>query len=144
MKPAMNATIQIAEVLNVSPNQIKSVTEMAWVYCVVVFGKRATFVSKKKVEAIEMGKSLTFTAGQSGMSTKYAWFGGDDIESSPVCVGYAGRSGDKQCFYVSFQGQEHFCYDGQLSPTLEKLGLSLVDARGQKVATFEEAFNAYA
>ena len=45
----MSATIQIAEVLNVSPNQIKSVREMAWVYCVVVFGKRATFVSKKKV-----------------------------------------------------------------------------------------------
>lgn len=48
----MNATVQIAEVLNVSPNQIKSVREMAWVYCVVVFGQRATFVSKKKVEAI--------------------------------------------------------------------------------------------
>lgn len=47
----MNATIQIAQVLNVSPNQIKSVREMAWVYCVVVFGQRATFVSKKKVEA---------------------------------------------------------------------------------------------
>ena len=55
----MNATIQIAEVLNVSPNQIKSVREMAWVYCVVVFGKRATFVSKKKVEAITVeGKQL--------------------------------------------------------------------------------------
>jgi hypothetical protein len=46
--------IQIAEVLNVSPNQIKSVREMAWVYCVVVVGQRATFVSKKKVEAKKM------------------------------------------------------------------------------------------
>jgi hypothetical protein len=50
----MNATIQIAQVLNVSPNQIKSVREMAWVYCVVVSGQRATFVSKKKVEAVKM------------------------------------------------------------------------------------------
>lgn len=55
----MNATIQIAQVLNVSPNQIKSVREMAWVYCIVVFGQRATFVSKKKVEAIKVEKVLS-------------------------------------------------------------------------------------
>ena len=44
-------TNQIAQVLNVAPNQIKSVTELYYVYCVVVFGRRATFVSKKKVAA---------------------------------------------------------------------------------------------
>jgi hypothetical protein len=143
----MNATIQIAQVLNVSPNQIKSVREMAWVYCVVVFGQRATFVSKKKVEALTMEKSLTFTAGQAGMNGKvYSYFGGEDIDSSPVCVGYAGASGDKQCFYVWLRDQdkEYFCYDGILEPTLKKLGLALVDARGESVLTFEQAFNAYA
>lgn len=61
----MNATIQIAEVLNVSPNQIKSVREMAWVYCVVVFGKRATFVSKKKVEAVTVEKVLSVSMMES-------------------------------------------------------------------------------
>jgi hypothetical protein len=40
---------QIAKALNVDPEQIKSVREMAWVYCVVVYGRRATFVSKKVV-----------------------------------------------------------------------------------------------
>ncbi len=44
-----NTTAQIATFLNVSPNQIKSVTEMAWVFCVVVKGCRARFVSKKVV-----------------------------------------------------------------------------------------------
>ena len=46
----MNVTTQIAKAMNVSPNQIKSVREMAWVYCVVVHGQRATFVSKKVVK----------------------------------------------------------------------------------------------
>lgn len=48
-----NTTAQIATFLNVSPNQIKSVTEMAWVYCVVVRGRRARFVSKKVVKTEE-------------------------------------------------------------------------------------------
>ncbi len=41
---------QIAKALNVAPEQIKSVREMAWVYCVVIYGRRATFVSKKAVQ----------------------------------------------------------------------------------------------
>jgi len=45
-----NQIAQIATSLNVSPNQIKSITEMAWVYCVVVRGCRARFVSKKVIE----------------------------------------------------------------------------------------------
>ena len=45
-----NTTAQIATFLNVSPNQIKSITEMAWVFCVVVRGCRARFVSKKVVK----------------------------------------------------------------------------------------------
>jgi hypothetical protein len=45
-----NTTAQIATFLNVSPNQIKSVTEMAWVFCVVVKGCRARFVSKKVIK----------------------------------------------------------------------------------------------
>ena len=51
-----NTTAQIATFLNAAPNAIKSVTEMAWVFCVVVRGQRARFVSKKviKVEVVEM------------------------------------------------------------------------------------------
>lgn len=50
-----NTTAQIATFLNVAPNAIKSVTEMAWVYCVVVKGCRARFVSKKVIKGeIEM------------------------------------------------------------------------------------------
>jgi len=45
-----NTTAQIATFLNVAPNAIKSVTEMAWVFCVVVKGCRARFVSKKVVK----------------------------------------------------------------------------------------------
>ena len=45
-----NTTAQIATFLNVSPNQIKSVSEMAWVFVVVVRGCRARFVSKKVVK----------------------------------------------------------------------------------------------
>ena len=47
-----NTTAQIATFLNVSPNQIKSVTELAWVFCVVVRGRRARFVSKKVVKEV--------------------------------------------------------------------------------------------
>ncbi len=50
---------QIAKVLNVSPEQIKSVREMAWVYCVVVAGCRATFVSKKAVQ-VQVIESVEF------------------------------------------------------------------------------------
>lgn len=38
---------QIAAHLNCQETEIKSILEMAWVYCVVVKGRRATFVSKK-------------------------------------------------------------------------------------------------
>ena len=47
-----NTTAQLATFLNVSPNQIKSVTEMAWVFCVVVRGQRARFVSKKIIKEV--------------------------------------------------------------------------------------------
>lgn len=52
MTTTQNTTAQIATFLNVSPNQIKSVTEMAWVFCVVVKGCRARFVSKKVVKEV--------------------------------------------------------------------------------------------
>ena len=45
-----NTTAQIATFLNVSFNQIKSVTELFYVFCVVVKGQRARFVSKKVVK----------------------------------------------------------------------------------------------
>lgn len=49
------AHAQIATFLNVAPNAIKSVTEMAWVFCVVVRGQRARFVSKKVIKVeVEM------------------------------------------------------------------------------------------
>ena len=66
---------QIAKVLNVAPEQIKSVREMAWVYCVVVFGQRATFVSKKKVNlSIEQvaAEVATKLKGQ-GIKHAQAW-----------------------------------------------------------------------
>ena len=47
-----NTTAQLATFLNVAPNAIKSVTEMAWVFCVVVKGCRARFVSKKVVKEV--------------------------------------------------------------------------------------------
>src|SRR6478672_317790 len=45
----MNAhiTVQIANHLKVSPNQIREIREWAKVYWVIVQGKRPTFVSKK-------------------------------------------------------------------------------------------------
>lgn len=54
-----NTTAQIASFLNVAPNAIKSVTELFYVYCVVVKGCRARFVSKKiiKVETMEIKKA---------------------------------------------------------------------------------------
>lgn len=53
-----NTTAQIATFLNVAPNAIKSVTELAWVFCVVVRGQRARFVSKKVVkEDVKMSDS---------------------------------------------------------------------------------------
>lgn len=76
----MNVTIQIAEVLNVSPNQIKSVREMAWVYCVVVFGQRATFVSKKKVEAVKVAKTKWDIAVEvAALIGGNPWTGGDKV-----------------------------------------------------------------
>lgn len=59
-----NTTAQIATFLNVSPNQIKSVTEMAWVFCVVVRGRRARFVSKKVIEVKTMSLSLSLEDAQ--------------------------------------------------------------------------------
>lgn len=50
---ATNTTAQIATFLNVSPNQIKSVTELFYVFCVVVKGCRARFVSKKIVKEVK-------------------------------------------------------------------------------------------
>ena len=47
-----NTTAQLATFLNVAPNAIKSVTEMAWVFCVVVRGQRARFVSKKIIKEV--------------------------------------------------------------------------------------------
>ncbi|MEW5856410.1 MAG: hypothetical protein AB1861_03390 [Cyanobacteriota bacterium] len=46
---ATSTVIAIANHLGVSPNQIKKVTELAQVWCVVVQGRRPRFVSKRKV-----------------------------------------------------------------------------------------------
>ncbi|MEM9805869.1 MAG: hypothetical protein AAF959_11360 [Cyanobacteria bacterium P01_D01_bin.56] len=55
----MNSQVvtSIASYLNVSPNQIKSVTELAWVWSVVVHGCRARFVSKK-IKMVEKTLSI--------------------------------------------------------------------------------------
>jgi|GEM_PF-3471904 len=72
-----NTTAQIATFLNVSPNQVKSVTEMAWVFCVVVRGCRARFVSKKiiKVETkmtdTELGQSIAKAIKATGNSANF-------------------------------------------------------------------------
>lgn len=75
----MNVTIQVAEVLNVSPNQIKSVREMAWVYCVVVFGQRATFVSKKKVEVSKVETRHSIAVKVADLIGGKVWMGGDKV-----------------------------------------------------------------
>ncbi|MCA6508137.1 MAG: hypothetical protein IM586_17260 [Pseudanabaena sp. M172S2SP2A07QC] len=62
-----NTTAQIASFLNVAPNAIKTVTEMAWVFCVVVKGCRARFVSKKVVKEVKMfDEKLMKIAGVGG------------------------------------------------------------------------------
>lgn len=71
-----NTTAQIATFLNVSPNQIKSITEMAWVYCVVVKGQRARFVSKKVVKEVTMSKPIT--KAEQKRDTKELVFSGSD------------------------------------------------------------------
>lgn len=85
---ATNTTAQIATFLNVSPNQIKSVTEMAWVFCVVVKGCRARFVSKKVVkEQITMSKPIT--KAEQKRDTKELVFSGSEYR---VILGIYGQS----------------------------------------------------
>ena len=56
-----NTTAQIASFLNVAPNAIKSVTEMTWVFCVVVKGCKARFVSKKIIKETIMNPNIPQT-----------------------------------------------------------------------------------
>ena len=53
-----HVTNQIAAFLNVAPSQIVKITEMAWVYVVVVAGRKARFVSKKVVKMVRTDSQL--------------------------------------------------------------------------------------
>jgi hypothetical protein len=85
----MNLTIQVAEVLRVSPNQIRSVTELAWVYCVVVAGRRAAFVSKKKVVAVKLLRTRWDIAQEvASLIGGKPWKGGDKVRVYKGDYGY--------------------------------------------------------
>jgi hypothetical protein len=90
-----NTTAQIATFLNVSPNQIKSVTEMAWVFCVVVKGCRARFVSKKASRKKKMKKDDSF----SELANK--------ISSDLDCTSKVWEKGDKVRVYLSHRGKDY-------------------------------------
>jgi hypothetical protein len=92
-----NTTAQIATFLNVSPNQIKSVTEMAWVFCVVVKGCRARFVSKKAVKEKEKEKGMEMTRSQ--LANK--------ISSDLDCTSKVWEKGDKVRVYLSHRGKDY-------------------------------------
>ena len=80
MTTTANTIAQIASFLNVSPNQIKSITEMAWVFCVVVKGCRARFVSKKviKKESVKVLKMQVTLGGD--------WLCLAEIEGDRKCL----------------------------------------------------------
>ena len=74
---------QIAAFLNVTQDQIKSVTEFTYVYNVVVFGRRARLVSKKVVKKMKVtisgvnlptvfagNKSFRFSRGTEGFAAR--------------------------------------------------------------------------
>lgn len=84
-----STTAQLATFLNVSPNQIKSITEMYWAFCVVVKGCRARFVSKKVV--------ITENKMFNEKLMKIVGIGGDTIvinaERKKLVQGYIVRKG---------------------------------------------------
>ena len=73
---------QIAAFLNVTQDQVKSVTEFAFVYNVVVFGRRARFVSKKVVKMeptkYELAVQIQQIWATEGWRAK-VWTGGDVV-----------------------------------------------------------------
>lgn len=89
-----NTTAQIATFLNVAPNAIKSVTEMAWVFCVVVRGQRARFVSKKVVKEQE-----TMEMTRTELAKKIA----ADLD----CTTKIWEKGGKVRVYLSHRGKDY-------------------------------------
>jgi hypothetical protein len=103
-----NTTAQLATFLNVSPNQIKSVTELFYVYCVVVKGCRARFVSKKVITT-ETKMEMTRTA----LANKIAV----DLD----CTTKIWEKGDKVRVYLSHRGKDY----GFVEVTAKGVELSL-------------------
>ena len=107
-----NTTAQIATFLNVSPNQIKSITEMAWVFCVVVKGQRARFVSKKVVSTEEEKMSDSELAQAVAKAIKATGNQGNVWEKNGITRVYVKGSGGASGFIVIEDGDLEFRLTG--------------------------------
>jgi hypothetical protein len=61
----MNTQELISNYLNIDVNSIKKITELHYVFCVVVEGQRPVFVSKKKLDDMEPQVYYTIEDGES-------------------------------------------------------------------------------
>jgi len=107
-----NTTAQIATFLNVAPNQIRSVTEMAWVFCVVVKGCRARFVSKKVVSQEVKAMSDSELAQAVAKAIKATGNQGNVWEKNGMTRVYVKGSGGAGGFIVIEDGELEFRLTG--------------------------------
>jgi hypothetical protein len=107
-----DTTAQIATFLNVAPNAIKSVTEMAWVFCVVVKGCRARFVSKKVVKVEEVKMSDSELAQAVAKAIKATGNQGNVWEKNGMTRVYVKGSGGAGGFIVIEDGELEFRLTG--------------------------------
>lgn len=122
-----NTTAQIATFLNVSPNQIKSVTEMAWVFCVVVRGQRARFVSKKVVKQEEIKMSDSELAQAIAKAIKATGNYANVWEKNGMTRVYVKGSGGAGGFIVIEDGELEFRLTGYgQSQVIVKVAKSVV------------------
>lgn len=107
-----NTTAQIATFLNVAPNAIKTVTEMAWVFCVVVKGCRARFVSKKIVKQEEVKMSDSELAQAVAKAIKATGNSGNAWEKNEMNRVYVKGSGGAGGFIIIKNGELEFRLTG--------------------------------
>lgn len=107
-----NTIAQIATFLNVAPNAIKTVTEMAWVYCVVVKGYRARFVSKKVVIMEKITMSDSELAQSIAKAIKATGNSGNAWEKNGMNRVYVKGAGGASGFIIIKDGELEFCLTG--------------------------------
>jgi hypothetical protein len=107
-----NTAAQLATFLNVSPNQIKSVTELFYVYCVVVKGCKARFVSKKVVKAEEKEMSDSELAQAVAKAIKATGNQGNVWEKNGMTRVYVKGSGGAGGFIIIEDGELEFRLTG--------------------------------